>query len=238
MALYNGGPYLRESVRSVLNQTYGDFEFLIVNDCSTDDSLKVIESFHDKRIRVHNNAQNLGQTPSLNAGLKLAAGDYFARMDGDDIALKQWLQIQVEAVTRYPDYSVISTYAAAMDEKNKIKKVYKPPSDREDIVLRSLIAPPIHHVGSILKKKDIIKAGGYDNRYVYAADYELWERLIKNNFKITTNPKILVAIREHSHSVSRSEHGRKDLEEVKEIAGRNLRICSGISAGYSTPSTR
>lgn len=222
MALYNGGEYLKQSVQSVLDQTYDNFEFLIVNDCSTDDSLKIIESFHDKRIKVHSNARNLGQTPSLNLGLKLAKGDYFARIDGDDVALPQWLKAQVNAIEEYPDHSVISSYAVAIDEKNRLKKVYAPPLESDDIILRSLIAPPIHHVGSILKKKDIIQVGGYNERYIYAADYELWERLINNDFKITTTPEILVAIREHSHSVSRSEHGRRDLVEVREIAGRNI----------------
>lgn len=222
MALYNGGEYLKQSVQSVLEQTYDNFEFLIVNDCSTDDSLKVIESFQDKRIKVYSNARNLGQTPSLNLGLKLSKGDYFARIDGDDVALPQWLQAQVDAIEKYPDHSVISSYAVAIDETNRIKKVYAPPLEREDIILRSLIAPPIHHVGSILKKKDIIEIGGYDDRFVYAADYDLWERLIREGLKITTTPQILVAIREHGRSVSRSEHGRRDLQEVKEIAGRNI----------------
>lgn len=222
MALYNGGEYLRQTVRSILNQTYDNFEFLIVNDCSTDDSLEIIESFRDARIKVYNNPRNLGQTPSLNLGVRLSQGDYFARIDGDDLALPRWLQAQVNAIEKYPDYSVISSYAVAIDEKNRIKKVYRPPLKREDIILRSLVAPPIHHVGSVLKKKDIIKVGGYNERYIYAADYELWERLINNDFKITTTPEILVAIREHSHSVSRSEHGRRDLVEVREIAGRNI----------------
>lgn len=222
MALYNGGEYLKQTVQSVLNQTYRNFEFLIVNDCSTDHSLAIIESFRDERIRVYNNAKNLGQTPSLNVGLQLAQGEYFARMDGDDIALPQWLEIQLDYIQKHPRYSVVSSYALAIDEKNRIKKVYKPPMSKEDIILRSLITSPIHHVGSIFKTKDIIENGGYDNRYVYAADYEIWERLIRNNFEITTNPQILVAIREHGHSVSRSEHGRRDLEEVKELAGKNI----------------
>jgi len=222
MAMYNGGEYLKQTIRSVLDQTYGDFEFLIINDCSTDNSLEIIESFRDDRITVYNNTQNLGQTPSLNVGLKLAKGDYFARMDGDDIALPQWLEAQIDYMEKHSQYSVVSSYAVAIDEKNRIKKLYQPPVNREDIILRSLITSPIHHVGSIFKKKEIIENGGYDNRYVYAADYELWERLMRNGFEITTNPEILVAIREHGSSVSRSEHGRSDLEEIKEIAGKNI----------------
>lgn len=231
MALYNGGEYLKQSVQSVLGQTYGHFEFLIINDCSTDNSLETIESFHDERINVHTNAKNVGQTKSLNLGLELAQGDYIARIDGDDVALPQWLKTQVEYIKKYPQHSVISSYAIAIDEDNKIRKLYKPPRDTEDIILRSLITSPIHHVGSILKKKDIVKAGSYDERYVFAADYELWERLIRKGFKITTTPKILVAIREHAHSVSRSEQSNRDLEEIKEIAGKN--IGQFISAKFS-----
>ncbi len=222
MALYNGGDYLKHSIGSVLNQTYADFDFLIVDDCSTDHSLKIIESFHDRRIKIYHNAKNLGQTKSLNLGLKLAEGDYIARMDGDDIALPQWLEAQVNYIKRNPGCSVVSSYAIAIDEQNKIKKIYKPPSHREDIILRSLIASPINHVGSVFKKKDVIENDGYDESYIIAADYALWGKLLRNNFQITTTPKILMAIREHTRSVSRSEQGRQNLEEIKKIAGRNI----------------
>ncbi len=127
MALYNGGHYLKQSVRSVLNQTHHDFEFLIVNDCSTDESVKIIESFHDTRIHIHHNAANLGQTKSLNVGLKLASGEYIARMDADDVALPQWLEMQVRYIEKNPEHSAVSSYAVAIDEQNKIKKLYQPP---------------------------------------------------------------------------------------------------------------
>lgn len=221
MALYNGGSYLKQSMQSVLNQTYRNFDFLIINDCSTDDSLLTIESFHDERIRVHHNAANLGQTKSLNVGLKLAKWDYIARIDADDIALPQWLETQLDKVKKCPSYSVVSSYAFVVDEQNKIKKLYKPPFENEDIILRSLIASPINHVGCIYKKKDVIENGGYDEEYVTAADYDLWGKLIRSNFKITTTPKVLIAIREHIHSLSR-EHSTRELEEIKEIVGKNI----------------
>lgn len=221
MALYNGGSYLKQSIQSVLNQTCRDFEFLIINDCSTDDSLLTIESFQDKRIRVHHNAGNLGQTKSLNVGLKLAKGDYIARIDADDIALPQWLETQLDKVKKCPSYSVVSSYAFVIDEQNKLKKLYKPPFENEDIILRSLISSPINHVGCIYKKKDIIENGGYDEKYVTAADYDLWGKLIRSNFKITTTPKVLIAIREHIHSLSR-ERSSREFEEIKEIVHKNI----------------
>ncbi len=222
MALYNGGEYLKQSVKSVLGQTYDNFEFLIINDGSTDDSLEIIESFHDERIRIHNNARNLGQTVSLNVGLKLAKGNYIARIDGDDVALPRWLETQVNSVEKYSYCSVVSNYAFAIDEHNKIKKLYKPALDQECLILRSLIASPVNHVGSILRKKDIVENGGYDERYIIAADFDLWCKLLRNNFRITTTPKMLMAIREHAQSLSRSERGKRELEEIKEIAKKNI----------------
>lgn len=222
MALYNGGEYLKQSVQSVLNQTYPHFEFLIINDGSTDNSLKTIQSFHDERIKIHNNLSNMGQTQSLNVGLKLAWGDYIARIDADDIALPGWLEAQVGNMQKNPGHSVVSSYAFAIDEQNNIKKLYKPPMNRDDIILRSLIASPIHHVGSIFKKEDIMANGGYDERCMIAADYDLWSKLLRNGFRMTTTPKILMAIREHAQSLSRSERGKRELEEITEIAQKNI----------------
>lgn len=222
MALYNGGEYLQHSLRSVLEQTYRDFEFLIINDRSTDNSLETIASFRDQRIKINHNPSNIGQTGSLNVGLKLASGGYIARMDADDIAFPHWLERQMAFIERAPDYSVVSTQALVIDEKNRIKKSYKPPSLQEDIVLRALVASPINHVGAFLKKKDVLEAGGYDERYKTAADYDLWGKLLRNGRKITAIDEILVAIREHARSLSRSERGKRELSEIIDIAQKNI----------------
>jgi len=116
MALYNGGEYLHRSIKSILDQTYKNFELLIVNDCSTDDSVKVIESFNDPRVRIHHNQENIGQTKSLNVGLNLAQGEWIARMDADDFALNHWLAKQMSFVRNHPDYAVVSVDAIVIDE--------------------------------------------------------------------------------------------------------------------------
>ena len=221
--MYNGEEYIRQSVESILNQSYRDFEFLIINDCSTDNSVKIIESYHDERIRIHRNESNLGQTRTLNIGLKIAAGEYVARIDADDVALPQWLELQISYAENHPDDSVVSCYVFAINEHNKIKKFYKPPSKYEDIILRSLIASPLNHVGAILKKKDILICGGYDEEYKTAADYDLWGKLLRDGFKITTNPKMLMAIREHACSLSRSERGKRELSEIMMIVDKNIK---------------
>lgn len=222
MTVYNGGEYFSASMKSVLNQTFRNFEFLIIDDCSTDHSVQTIESFGDGRIRIHHNPINLGQTKSLNVGLKIASGEYIARIDADDIAFPHWLERQVAFINDNPNYSVVSANVVAIDEMNRIKKIYRPPMHKEDIILRSLIASPISHVGSVFKKNDVLEHGGYDENYKIAADYDLCGKLLRNNRKITTNPQILMAIREHAQSLSRSERGKKELQEIIEVAQKNI----------------
>ena len=91
MTVYNGQDYLRPALESVLAQTYKNFELLIIDDASSDDSLRIIKSYQDPRIAVYSNPQNLGQTRSLNVGLKFATGEYIARMDADDLVFSAWL---------------------------------------------------------------------------------------------------------------------------------------------------
>lgn len=222
MAVYNGGYYLDNAIKSVLAQTFRDFEFLIINDCSTDDTLKRIHSYNDQRIRVYNNSENVGQTESLNIGLRLARGDYVARIDADDVAFPYWLEKQAAFVKVNPDCSVVSAYVVAIDETNKIKKIHKPPVCREDIILRSLFTSPINHVGSILRKKDVLERGGYEKCYKIAADYDLWGKLLRDNLTVTTNKEVLMAIREHTQSLSKSEHEKRGLQEIIEVVSKNV----------------
>jgi len=100
MTVFNGGQYLRRSVQSVLDQTNRDFEFLIVDDASTDNSLELIKSFDDDCIHIYPNEENIGQAKSLNVGLKLAKGKYIARIDADDIAFPKWLEKEITLQSR------------------------------------------------------------------------------------------------------------------------------------------
>ena len=98
MSVYNGLPYLQKSIDSILNQTYKDFEFIIIDDCSTDKTWNILSEYaqKDKRIRLFKNEENLGLTKSLNKGLKVVQGEYIARMDGDDIALPERFEKQIQ----------------------------------------------------------------------------------------------------------------------------------------------
>ncbi|MDD4353774.1 MAG: glycosyltransferase family A protein, partial [Candidatus Nanoarchaeia archaeon] len=119
MSAYNTERYIAEAIESILNQTFKDFEFIIIDDGSTDDSLKIIKRYvkKDRRIKLIHNKKNIGLTKSLNKGLKIAKGQYIARMDADDISLPQRFQIQYDFLEKNKDIFLIGTTAFLIDDK-------------------------------------------------------------------------------------------------------------------------
>ena len=117
MPVYNAEKYLIEAIRSILTQSFMDYELLIINDGSTDDSLKIIKSFSDKRIRLVQNERNIGQANSLNKGIKLARGEYIVRMDADDISLSERIKKQVKFMDANPEIGISGTWIKPLYEK-------------------------------------------------------------------------------------------------------------------------
>ena len=109
MAVYNGEKFLKEAMESILTQTFTDFEFLIINDGSTDNSVKIIEEFNDPRIRLIHNEKNLKLIASLNKGISLAKGKYIARMDCDDISMPYRLEKEVDFLENSLEYGLVGT---------------------------------------------------------------------------------------------------------------------------------
>ena len=118
MPVYNGEKYLREAIGSILNQTFNDFEFLIINDSSTDSTREIILSYDDTRIRLEDNEKNIGLTHSLNKGLRLAKGKYVARMDADDISLPDRLEKQLAVIENNTDVSIVACWIDIIDKNN------------------------------------------------------------------------------------------------------------------------
>ena len=120
MPVYNGEKYIREAMDSILNQTFNDFEFLIVNDGSTDSTKQLIESYPDPRIRLVNQ-ENRGVAKSLNRGLRLAKGKYIARMDADDISLPDRLAKQIEVLESNPDVDITVSCIEGIDSQGNLR---------------------------------------------------------------------------------------------------------------------
>ena len=133
MSVYNGMPYLQEAVKSILNQTYKDFEFIIVDDASTDDSLKYLKGINDKRIKILSNEKNLGLAVSLNKALNAARGEYIARMDADDISKPERLHIQLNFMELNPQIDICGSFVSVIDENGKLVGSIKKPTTDDKI---------------------------------------------------------------------------------------------------------
>ncbi len=228
MPVYNGGEYLRLSIESILRQTYRDFEFLIINDCSTDNSLKIIEAFNDKRIIIYNNENNLGQTKSLNVGLKLAKGKYIARMDADDMAFSMWLDKLVKYILEHPEYVAVSSYAAVIDGLGNPQKILKTPNNFQEVIVNLFFGKAMNHVGALLNKEIILKIGGYNEDFSVAQDYELWSSLIRMGYQIINIPDILVSVRVHENSFGFMEETKKGLQDTSETITRTVNTLTSL----------
>jgi len=200
MPVYNGEKYLREAIESILNQTYNDFEFIILNDGSTDRTEKIILSYDDSRIVYVKNEENLGIIKSLNKGLKLAKSKYIARMDADDISCPQRFKIQVKFMEANPDFTVCGTWTEVFREKDKY--VNKTPVTNEEVKATLFFNSAIAHPTVFLRNKVIIeKELFYDENYIHVEDYELWCRM-SSKIKFANIPEVLLEYRYHSESIS------------------------------------
>ncbi|MDD3012244.1 MAG: glycosyltransferase [Candidatus Gastranaerophilales bacterium] len=198
MPVYNSEKYLREAIKSILNQTFYDFEFLIINDGSTDKSVDIIESFNDPRIRLVHNKKNLGLIASLNKGLDLCKGEYIARMDADDISLPTRLEKQVEFLDSNSDTVICSSLIKTFGDVNP--SVFRYPENHESIKSTLLFKNSIAHP-AVMMKKSAIKGLYFDPEYKHAEDYELWVRASKY-LKLYNMQEVLLLYRMHAEQVS------------------------------------
>jgi glycosyltransferase involved in cell wall biosynthesis len=176
MPVYNGERYLREAIGSILRQTFTDFEFIIINDGSTDGTAAIINSYTDRRIRLINQT-NRGLVYSLNRGIEEARGKYIARMDADDVSAATRLSTELELFKSKPNAAIVGTSVIRIDESGRqLGADYYLAHDneiRQDMALRC----PFAH-GSVIVRKDLVRqAGGYRQEFWPAEDYDLWRRV-------------------------------------------------------------
>lgn len=170
MSVYNEEKYICESVESILNQTFTDFEFIIIDDASTDQTVSLIQSYKDQRIRLVRNQKNMGLTKNLNVGIKLANGKYIIRMDGDDIAHVDRLEQQIKFMEKNPDVKLASCGYRVIG--SNIKITYSDLSS-DEIKVMLLFHTVLPHPGFIFEREAINKAGiTYNEKIKYAQDYD------------------------------------------------------------------
>lgn len=206
-AVYNTPEqYLREAIESILAQTYTDFEFVILNDASTDENVeKVVKSYNDKRICYYKNEQNLGISLSRNKLIDLANGEYLAVFDHDDISLPDRLQKQAEFLDAHPDVGVVGNWHKITGKKERVARY--PTTDKE-IKETLTVSYCICHSSSMIRKSVLTENNiRYENEYTPAEDYALWCRLLPKT-KFANIPEVLFIYRNHEQNTSHRQQDR------------------------------
>lgn len=212
MSVFNGERFLRAAIESILAQTHGDFEFVIVDDGSTDASKDIISSYRDSRIRPMHINRNLGLAASLNKGLAASTGQYVARMDADDISLPRRLAQQVDYMEKHSDIGICGSWIQVLHEQRC--DVIRDPTDNETIHARLPFDSAVAHPSVIVNRALWDRAGlSYDTTFPCAQDYELWSRAARF-VRLANIPEVLLLRRLHPDQV-----GQKQLEEQQRWAG-------------------
>lgn len=205
MPAYNAEKYINEAIDSILNQTYTDFEFIIVNDGSTDKTSDIVKSYSDKRIVFVENEKNMGIVYSLNKGLKLAKGEYIARMDADDISLKNRLEKQMDFMDNNLDVAVLGTSIQLFNNDNELSVMnFSSNSDfiKADMLFNSCVAHP-----TVMIRKKILENYSlqYDANYHGREDFKLWWEISKNS-NIYCLQDVLLKYRLHNDQITNNYH--------------------------------
>lgn len=222
MAAYNGEKSIRKTIESVLGQTFQDFEFLIIDDCSTDKMSEIIQAYRDPRLVISANTTNLGQINSLNRGLEKAKGIYIARTDSGDISLPARLERQVAYLETHPQVVVVGTGAVRYDSQGRTIDVLRMPGSPELMRRMAVITSPIIHVSVLMQKSIILQYGGYQPAYHISADYELWSRLLQDNLPLANLPEILVGYEVSPTSLGNVTKGGILIAEASKIIQSNM----------------
>lgn len=234
MSVFNGERNLEQAIRSVLNQSFPNFEFIIVNDGSTDRSEEIINSFDDPRIKLVRNETSVGLTLSLIKGINLAKGTYLARMDADDISLPHRLETEMHFLDTHQDCALVGSSFYLIDDKGENKGII-PVLLCNDQLKKELPEKNWFCHGSILIRKTAYDSvGGYNSDFRYAQDYDLWLR-IAEQYNIANIEEPLYCWRDSSACVSRAKAEEQQIFAHKARENAVLRRKSNVIITDSRP---
>jgi hypothetical protein len=228
MSVHNGQRWLSEAIASVLSQSHHNFEFIIVNDGSTDTSLQVIERYasEDDRIRVLNK-KNTGLAHSLNEGISWARGEWIARIDADDVCEPRRLELQLAYTKADERLILVGSAMYQINEVGSIERRFHYPIRHEDLT-RNLMRLDrfFPHSSAFFRLESFRKAGGYRVKFTRAQDYDLWLRLSRMG-RIGCLQAPLVRIRRHDRQISHEEAGRSQITDARMALACHLLKCRG-----------
>lgn len=246
MPVYNSELYLEDAVQSILDQTYKNFEFIIIDDGSVDNSLAILESFKDNRIKLVKKKNNTGYTSLLNESINYAKYDYLARMDSDDVSNKDRLLKQFKFLEKNKDYSVVGSNIRLINTKGQFIRNGKYPETDKQIKSKLSSFSTFAHPACLIRKKKLIDIGGYRTIFEPSEDYDLWTRLALNS-KMYNIQEYLLDYRIHGKSVSSKrgidqqiktffiqknfdnlKNGNPDLVDINNLTKIDLETCSKL----------
>ena len=228
MTVYNGSDYLNEAIESALCQTLNNFEFLIIDDASTDNSIEIINSYSDSRIKLLINDKNIGQTASLNKGLAIAQGTYIARLDQDDVSLANRVEEQISYLEKNPDLDIVCSWEHTIDHNGKRIRDWKTEIRNYGEFLGPVLLGlcPIWHPSIAFKTKAMINAGGFNADYTRAEDFEVTTRLALKRYNAAVVPRFHLLQRQHNNRQS-ILYGDKQLAAGRKVHNETIsRFCS------------
>ena len=216
MSVYNGEEYLRESVESVINQTFRNWELIIINDCSTDSTGEILADLasKDDRIKVYTNEVNLKLPSSLNKAISLCNGKYIARMDADDICLPERFSEQYKFMEENSDIALSSCRFMTVKKGVYASGGAGGRCDSDALKAMLLVANPILHPG-VIAKQEVMKELGYDTTLTCTEDLELWTRMAANNYKLKILDECLLIYRLHDKQITSTTLERQHTEVLK-----------------------
>lgn len=211
LPVHNGQAFIAEAIQSVIRQTASSWELIVIDDASTDSSLRIARRFKHRQIRVHCNPKQAGISRSLNIGIRLARGALLARLDADDIAEPNRIAVQLEFLRSNKDHGLVGSWMTVFGEESFMARY---PGDDPAIRLEMLFQNPFGHPSVMFRKDwDNGSPGWYDERLAAAQDYDLWER-ISRQWKCANIEQPLTRYRVHSQQVTKTNHlARRAVEQ-------------------------
>lgn len=217
LCVYNGEEYLEEAMDSILEQTYKNWECIVIDDCSSDSTPEILKRYADKdsRIKVHRNKRNLRLPGALNRALSLAEGIYVVRMDADDVCRKDRFEKQVSFMEQHQELALSCCRVMGLMDDTVVPANMQIRGDAEALPARFLFFNPIVHPGIIARKKDIDEFG-YREKFSCTEDLDLWIRMLCAEKKMAVQNDYLLLYRQHKNqiTVKMEEEQRKQYQEI------------------------
>jgi hypothetical protein len=224
MSAYNAAAYLAEAVGSILRQTMADFELIIVDDASTDDTLAILAAIGDSRVRVLRNARNLGAATSSNRAVREARSPLIARLDADDVADPRWLEVLLPAFEADRTLALIGAQQRPVYRPGwpQVRLAWPKPLTASAMRWRALYGSPVTHSSAVFRRQCFEAVGGYDERMRRSADYALVSTLLRGRFTVRNVADVLVNVRILRGAAKVAAEARQ-LGFVREVISANVR---------------